>query len=322
MNKLFLILFAICYLPFAAVAQKITVFNSSGANGRIVTMSGGATIATDGTVTLGNISLSSGVTGILPGANGGTGVANTSKTITLGASLTTTGTSATTLALPSSGTPTYTFPAASQTLASLAGTETLSNKTLTTPVIGAATGTSLSVTGYLMSNNSGAAAVSVGGLVGSATTIGALYVGVPTGSLASNNYTIAGDAFTTYINSPFAIDFRLATTLYAKLDPSEFLVNVPVRTMGMRLPYTAKTTTYAITINDYTVDCTSGTFTVTLPSAVGIIGQVFAIRNSGAGTITVATTSAQTINGTTPVALTAGVVLMYQSTGANWITIN
>ena len=48
---------------------------------------------------------------------GGTGVANAStSTITLGAALTTTGTSATTLAFPSSGTPTYTFPAASATL--------------------------------------------------------------------------------------------------------------------------------------------------------------------------------------------------------------
>ena len=79
-------------------------------------------------------SISSGITGILPGANGGTGVANTSKTITLGASLTTTGAGAATFAL-GAGTQTYTFPTATATLVSLAGTETLTNKTLTTPVI-------------------------------------------------------------------------------------------------------------------------------------------------------------------------------------------
>src|SRR6478672_240690 len=54
------------------------------------------------------------------GAEGGTGIDNTGKTITLGASLATTGASAATLAFPSSGTPTYTFPAASQTLAAVA----------------------------------------------------------------------------------------------------------------------------------------------------------------------------------------------------------
>jgi hypothetical protein len=56
--------------------------------------------------------LTSGVTGILPGANGGTGVANSGKTITLGGNLTTSGAFATTLTstaatnvtLPTSGT--------------------------------------------------------------------------------------------------------------------------------------------------------------------------------------------------------------------------
>ena len=56
--------------------------------------------------------LTTGVTGILAGANGGTGVANTGKTITLGGNLTTAGafpttlttTDATTLTLPTSGT--------------------------------------------------------------------------------------------------------------------------------------------------------------------------------------------------------------------------
>jgi len=50
---------------------------------------------TNNTIT--NVSLTGGVTGILPGANGGTGVANTSKTITLGGNLITSGAFATTL---------------------------------------------------------------------------------------------------------------------------------------------------------------------------------------------------------------------------------
>lgn len=80
--------------------------------------------------------LTTDVTGILPGANGGTGVANTGKTITLGGNLTTSGAFATTLT--ASGTTTVTLPTTG-TLATLAGTETLTNKTLTSPTLNSPT---------------------------------------------------------------------------------------------------------------------------------------------------------------------------------------
>lgn len=94
-----------------------------------------------------------------------------------------------------------------------------------------------------------------------------------------------------------------------------------VAVTALTLDYKAKTSTYAIAASDCTIDCTSGTFTVTLPTAVGITGKVFNIKNSGAGTITVATTSAQTVDGTTPPSVTPGVNLTVQSTGANWIIL-
>lgn len=65
--------------------------------------------------------------GILAGANGGTGVANTGKTITLGGSFTTSGAHALTLTL--SGATGVTLPTTG-TLSTLAGTETLTNKSL------------------------------------------------------------------------------------------------------------------------------------------------------------------------------------------------
>jgi trimeric autotransporter adhesin len=81
--------------------------------------------------------LSTGVTGTLPGANGGTGVDNTGKTITLGGNLTTSGAFATTLT--STALTNVTLPTTG-TLATLAGTETLTNKSLSSPSITTPTG--------------------------------------------------------------------------------------------------------------------------------------------------------------------------------------
>ena len=82
---------------------------------------------------------------VIAGQYGGTGVANTGKTITLGGNLTTSGAHATTLT--TTGTTGITLPTTG-TLATLAGAETLTNKTLTsptltTPSLGVATATSI-----------------------------------------------------------------------------------------------------------------------------------------------------------------------------------
>lgn len=97
---------------------------------------------------------------------------------------------------------------------------------------------------------------------------------------------------------------------------------------GLFMAYAAKTGTYSITTSDYLINCTSGTFTATLPTAVGLTGRSFQIINSGSGTITIGTTSSQTfvnINAT-PTTLTlgavgAGAIVGYTvtSNGANWI---
>ena len=70
--------------------------------------------------------------GIVLGANGGTGVANTGKTITLGGNVTTVG--AYNLGVSLSGNTTVSLPTTG-TLATLTGSETLTNKTLTSPTL-------------------------------------------------------------------------------------------------------------------------------------------------------------------------------------------
>ena len=92
--------------------------------------------------------------------------------------------------------------------------------------------------------------------------------------------------------------------------------------------YVAKTANYTLTSSDYLVDCTANTFTVTLPTAVGITGRIYEVVNSGGGTITIAATSPQTFTNvaTTPTTLTLATMAAYSirvmSNGANWIQLN
>ena len=92
---------------------------------------GSSSITTLGTIATG---VWNGTT--ITGQYGGTGVANTGKTITLGGNLTTSGAHATTLT--TTGTTGVTLPTTG-TLATLDGTETFSNKTLTASVLGGIT---------------------------------------------------------------------------------------------------------------------------------------------------------------------------------------
>jgi hypothetical protein len=86
--------------------------------------------------------------------------------------------------------------------------------------------------------------------------------------------------------------------------------------------YVAKTANYTASATDYLINCTANSFTVTLPTAVGIQGRVIIIKNTGTATvITIATTLSQTIDGSAPVTITSMTPMRLMSDGANWITI-
>jgi hypothetical protein len=110
--------------------------------------------------------------------------------------------------------------------------------------------------------------------------------------------------------------------------PSYTLINLPFAVSGIVLDtgdvptITSVSAAYSILVTDYTVECTANTFTVTLPTAVGVAGKLFNIKNSGTGVVTVATTSSQTIDGgLTAVLSTQYESITIQSTGSNWIII-
>ena len=87
--------------------------------------------------------------------------------------------------------------------------------------------------------------------------------------------------------------------------------------------YRAITTTDTVLAGDYTVDATSGTFVLTLLTAVGREGKIYNLKNSGTGIITLATTSSQTIEDEASgvQTLLTGDNMQVQSDDANWIIL-
>lgn len=86
------------------------------------------------------------------------------------------------------------------------------------------------------------------------------------------------------------------------------------------LPYATASATYAIKTSDYLLNFTSGTFTATLPTAVGCTGKNYILKNAGTGAVTIATTSSQTIDGATTYSLGSQYKYVHVvSDGANWI---
>lgn len=86
-------------------------------------------------------------------------------------------------------------------------------------------------------------------------------------------------------------------------------------------PYTEKSGTYSLATTDYTINCTTGTFTLSLPDATTYLGKVYYIKNSGSGVITVDASGAQTIDGDLTIELNPFDCVTVQSTGSDWIII-
>ena len=82
--------------------------------------------------------------------------------------------------------------------------------------------------------------------------------------------------------------------------------------------FVQKSAAYTLTDSDEIIECTANSFTITLPTAVGISGRTYTIDNSGTGDITLAFNGAEHLNGvTSPVIYTDEVFIIY-SNGTNW----
>jgi len=101
---------------------------------------------------------------------------------------------------------------------------------------------------------------------------------------------------------------------------NEFVVRKGIKSLGgITYPLTGINASYSVGENDYLIDVTGNTITVTLPTAVGVNGKNYVIKNRGTGVVTVATTSSQTIDGVNTKTLNNNDSIEVISDGSNWI---
>ena len=82
----------------------------------------------------------------------------------------------------------------------------------------------------------------------------------------------------------------------------------------------SKSATYTLTATDVVCLCT-GTFTVTLPTAVGITGKTYYVKNVSSGVITLDGDGSETIDGETTQLLHQWDTAQVTSDGTNWVII-
>jgi hypothetical protein len=101
---------------------------------------------------------------------------------------------------------------------------------------------------------------------------------------------------------------------------NEFIIRNGLKSLGgITFPITEINANYNVDTNDYLIDVTGNTITVTLPPAASIDGKNYVIKNSGSGVVTVATTSGQTIDGASTKSLNNNDSIEIVSDGSNWI---
>ena len=89
---------------------------------------------------------------------------------------------------------------------------------------------------------------------------------------------------------------------------------------GLPLPVTSKAAIYTLAATDAICLCT-GTFTVTLPTAAGITGKVYYVKNISTGVITVDGDGAETIDGDADQTLHQWDTMQIASDGTNWVIL-
>jgi hypothetical protein len=169
------------------------------------------------------------------------------------------------------------------TLVDTTTSQTLTNKTLTTPVLGGASVTD--ATNIVLGTTTG---TQIG--TGSTQKIG-FFGATPVAQQAA-----ASDLGTMLSN----LGLKVAGTTYS-INTSGGMSAGTLSGTNLRLNYVAKTASYTTGTNDtfISADATTGTFPITLPTAVGIPGRFWTVMkiDASANAVTIQGTLSQTLNG-------------------------
>jgi hypothetical protein len=137
-----------------------------------------------------------------------------------------------------------------------------------------------------------------------------------TGTISNHDYYLQSNATTRAVITATG---RILANTTTDNGVDELQVNGSISGIGFKQAYVTKTGAYTATNDDYVIDCTSGTFTVTLPASSGRTGRILIIKNSGAGTITVDGNGAETIDGAATYAISVQYgTIQIMSDGTNW----
>lgn len=90
---------------------------------------------------------------------------------------------------------------------------------------------------------------------------------------------------------------------------------------GIVFPQKTISSSYTAQTEDYTIDVSGGTFSIYLPSAVGIQGKLYNVKNNGGGAVTVQPYSSETIDEKSLVILGETNAIQLVSNGFNWVAL-
>lgn len=100
---------------------------------------------------------------------------------------------------------------------------------------------------------------------------------------------------------------------------NEFVVRSGIISLGsISLPYLSTPISYTATTDDFFIDAVSTGITITLPSATGIVGKHYVIKNSSSTQIEVNTYLSQLIDGQTSQLIGTNDIIQVVSRGNNW----
>lgn len=188
-------------------------------------------------------------------------------------------------------------------------------------------------TGQIGTSTRGIGSLYVGGSFGliqqpSGSAAFAITTGLTRDNVVGSALNITGSATFLNLGRYFSIADSTNTTLFSvgKLGNTAIGTSLTANSTlhiggSVSFPYRLVTAATSFTATDYTIDSTTASFTVTLPTAIGIQGRVYVLKNTSGGIKTLAANGVETIDGVATKLVTNGNFIRVQSTGANWIII-